>query len=236
MTPPNPTPLVKSASGREGRILGLRCSRNCRHPRSARLSASPQYFPIATSILGALDRSGSASQIKTSFISLLGWALNLFGSSVRLYCYRRLSNLFTFELSIRKNHELITTGIYSIVRHPSYTGAILSGIGAALCHLTPGSWLMECSGLVAPGEPWTQKIIPIWAVCLSIVFVALGTRMRKEDEMLKKNFGREWENWAAQIVNVCVLEKSSRVQRDYLSKITTFTGDLGLQCLRTWVN
>ncbi|KAJ7653526.1 hypothetical protein B0H17DRAFT_1267941, partial [Mycena rosella] len=121
------------------------------------------------------------------------WALNLVGGSIRLYCYRRLRTLFTFELSIRRDHHLITTGVYSVVRHPSYTGAFLAAIGIALCHLTPGTWVTECSEL-PPGA-----VVPIWVVGLSIACAGLDARMRKEDRMLRDRFRTEWDAWAARI-------------------------------------
>lgn len=163
------------------------------------VSGASPYFPAAASILGILDRTGSASHLTITPFFMLGCALNVVGASIRLYCYRQLSRLFTFQLSIRDNHRLITTGVYSIVRHPSYTGAILAGVGVALCHLAPGSWVVECSGLVKPGEPWFYKVVPIWVVGLSIACLGLGSRMRKEDRMLREKFGREWEAWAAQV-------------------------------------
>ncbi|KAJ7710497.1 hypothetical protein B0H17DRAFT_1155432 [Mycena rosella] len=121
------------------------------------------------------------------------WALNLVGGSIRLYCYRRLRTLFTFELSIRRDHHLITTGVYSVVRHPSYTGAFLAAIGIALCHLTPGTWVTECSEL-PPGA-----VVPIWVVGLSIACAGLDARMCKEDRMLRDRFRTEWDAWAARI-------------------------------------
>ncbi|KAJ6567976.1 hypothetical protein DFH09DRAFT_918322 [Mycena vulgaris] len=153
----------------------------------------------ATAILGTLDRTGGSARLKITPIFLLGWALNLLGSSLRMYCYRRLRTLFTFELSIRQNHHLITKGVYSIVRHPSYTGFFVAGVGTTLCQLAPGSWVVECSGLVTPGEPWAYKIIPIGVAGLSAAWIGLTTRMRKEDGMLREKFGTEWEAWAANV-------------------------------------
>jgi protein-S-isoprenylcysteine O-methyltransferase Ste14 len=103
-------------------------------------------------------------------------------------CYNLLGRLFTFELSIRKDHKLITTGPYSIVRHPSYTGAILSVAGIAICHTGEGSWVKECTS----NGQLLQVLAWIWV--LSGVLVIL-MRMRKEDDMLKKEFGKDWDAW-----------------------------------------
>ncbi|KAJ7471729.1 hypothetical protein B0H11DRAFT_1699993 [Mycena galericulata] len=154
---------------------------------------------LSMSILETLDISGGTGSLRMTRIFLLGCLLSLLGASIRLYCYHRLRTLFTFQLSIRQNHQLITTGLYSIVRHPSYTGAVLAGVGIGLCHLAPGSWLVECSGLVSPGEPWAYKIMPIWIVGLSIAVSALVSRIQKEDKMLHERFGKEWEAWVANV-------------------------------------
>jgi len=41
--------------------------------------------------------------------------------------------LFTYELSILKDHKLVTTGLYKLVRHPSYLGAF-GCFTVCLCH------------------------------------------------------------------------------------------------------
>jgi protein-S-isoprenylcysteine O-methyltransferase Ste14 len=83
------------------------------------------------------------------------------------------------------------------VRHPSYSGALLAALGVALCHLSPGTWLVECAGLF---EPQNRRILAaVWAVGSSVICAALTSRMRKEDAMLQKNFGREWDEWAARV-------------------------------------
>ena len=56
------------------------------------------------------------------------------GGLIRYKCYRALGTMFTFEMSIRKDHMLVTSGPYSIVRHPGYTGIFLVVIGIFLVH------------------------------------------------------------------------------------------------------
>ena len=47
------------------------------------------------------------------------------GGVIRLECCRRLGRMFTFEMSIRKDCVLVTSGPYGVVRHPGYTGILL---------------------------------------------------------------------------------------------------------------
>jgi protein-S-isoprenylcysteine O-methyltransferase Ste14 len=122
---------------------------------------------------------------------LVGWCLNISGALIRLWCYRLLGQLFTFELSIRKDHSLITSGIYSVVRHPAYTGALLGGWGLFTCVLCKGSWARECTGL----HDNIMALTCILAVLAVLSVTGMGQRMRKEDEMLQKEFGGQWEAW-----------------------------------------
>ncbi|PPQ93792.1 LOW QUALITY PROTEIN: hypothetical protein CVT25_013501 [Psilocybe cyanescens] len=99
--------------------------------------------------------------IRPTYTFFLGTCMAIAGSSIRLACFRALGRLFTFEMSIRKNHRLVIDGPYSVVRHPA--------------------------------SPFDG----VWDTALAEqhMVVALLLRMSKEDEQLKKNFGREWNEW-----------------------------------------
>ncbi|CAL1712099.1 unnamed protein product [Somion occarium] len=75
-----------------------------------------------------------------TFGSLLIFA----GTMLRLACYSKMGPQFTFDLSIRKEHKLVTDGPYSIVRHPSYLGTFLYSVGLLLAQFGSGSWWQEC--------------------------------------------------------------------------------------------
>ena len=104
-----------------------------------------------------------ASKIQITPIFLVGWFFAIFGGIIRLACYCTLGNLFTFELSIHKNHRLITSGPYAVVWHPSYAGLIMFILGYSLCHLSGGSWLRECSGLSLDGKVG-KVLVSMWAL------------------------------------------------------------------------
>ena len=61
------------------------------------------------------------------------------GGWIRLMTYRQLGRFFVFEASIQKDHELIVSGPYSVVRHPSYTGFFMVAGGWFLWNLSKGS-------------------------------------------------------------------------------------------------
>jgi len=65
-------------------------------------------------------------------ISYIGLSLILAGMILRFFSVWSLGRFFTVDVTIRENHKLKTSGIYRIIRHPSYTGSILSFIGFGL--------------------------------------------------------------------------------------------------------
>jgi len=128
---------------------------------------------------------------------LIAWILSMTGVLVRRSCYKALGRMFTFEISLRDNHRLVTSGPYSFVRHPSYTSGALALIGALLCETTPGSWAIECSGLF---PPLLEPLVFLCYIITGVVaFLVIAPRLEKEDMMLRKRFGLEWDDWAAKV-------------------------------------
>src|ERR1700730_7205812 len=61
-----------------------------------------------------------------------GVAIFVGGMVLRWYSIIYLGRFFTVNVAIAADHQLIDTGPYRFVRHPSYTGALLAFIGFAL--------------------------------------------------------------------------------------------------------
>ncbi len=125
-----------------------------------------------------------------------GIALAIAGGALRAWCYREPGKYFTFEMSVAKDHRLVTTGPYSIVRHPSYTGGFMAATSIFLLHASQGSWVRE-SGLLyyIPGKIGAG----ICALFIAIGPPALLVRMVAEDKALRKQFGDKWDAWAARV-------------------------------------
>ena len=126
----------------------------------------------------------------------IGLTLIVSGTWIRLMAFRHLGRFFRLETSIQKDHELIVSGPYSVVRHPSYTGGILISCGLFLWHLGEGSWIME-SGL------WTTMlgklfVVIYFSVIITIIFFTLS-RTPKEDKALRNQFGKKWDDWAKRV-------------------------------------
>jgi len=128
--------------------------------------------------------------------ALIGVVSLLFGSCLRISSINKLGNFFVYEFVVQKSHTLITTGPYSVVRHPSYTGLYGISAGWLMLVTSPHTFLRECI--------WEKY--PLLAA-LDVAFVGISAfgvtlwlsvfQSGPEDEMLKKKFGTIWEEWAA---------------------------------------
>ena len=61
-----------------------------------------------------------------------GLAMMGFGLVFRWWSIRVLAQYFTVDVNVRDDHELIRKGPYRWLRHPSYTGALMTFYGFAL--------------------------------------------------------------------------------------------------------
>jgi len=121
--------------------------------------------------------------------STIGMVFAISGGLLRFQCYRTLGRYFTFEVSIRKGHQLVTTGPYSIVRHPSYSAMLLMTIGMILWFTSGGAqWLRE-SGVLGT---FSGSTIAFGVVALaSGIAASLCRRVPLEDELLKYLFKQD---------------------------------------------
>jgi protein-S-isoprenylcysteine O-methyltransferase Ste14 len=147
---------------------------------------------IFRTLCGDLTASAKPFLSSTFLVSV---ACIVFGSGLRVVCYRSLGTHFTYNLSIRDNHKLITTGPYHVVRHPSYTGSIIIAIGVTLAELAPGSWWTEARVM----QTTLGKLVTMFWVCVLVLKVLLLARAPKEDEILRERFGKEWETYAKSV-------------------------------------
>ncbi|KAG0259645.1 hypothetical protein BG011_002496 [Mortierella polycephala] len=128
----------------------------------------------------------------------------------RKWCYLALDHFFTFELTIRSEHKLIGHGPYRFLRHPSYTASIVNGISFYALVWHEGlyevlasylgralSWALE-SNIVVPntilGIPGGLWVTALYTYFITSIFVF---RVPKEEEMLSRHFGKEWDLYAA---------------------------------------
>ncbi|KAI9068224.1 ICMT-domain-containing protein [Trametes sanguinea] len=164
---------------------------------AAAILAQHAHSPSTSALLSTLfSRPSAASQLRVHPTFLLGFSLLVFGAAVRKTCYTTLGRYFTFQLAILKEHKLVTWGPYAVVRHPSYTGMLASMAGVVLMQLSPGSWL-AVSGVL--DTPLGRTVIGAWTVWNVLLMVGFVRRVPKEDAVLRKEFGAQWEEWARKV-------------------------------------
>jgi protein-S-isoprenylcysteine O-methyltransferase Ste14 len=114
--------------------------------------------------------------IRTARVAVfyIGIGLMFAGMALRLYSMALLGRYFTFSVAVHTEQPVIEAGPYRYIRHPSYTGALitLAGLGLAL-----GNWaglivllacmaiayayrirIEECALVAALGEPYKKYI------------------------------------------------------------------------------
>ena len=97
------------------------------------------------------------------------------GISFRWWAIVTLGRMFTVDVSILDDHELVVRGPFRIVRHPSYTGALLAVLGLGIAFGSVGS-------IAAVFVPF---------------FCALLYRIHVEEAALKARFGASYDAYAA---------------------------------------
>lgn len=94
---------------------------------------------VAALALGSWLAWQGDGQLATRNVPLLwsGMAAMVAGLLLRWWSVHTLAHYFTVDITIQPGQELIRRGPYRRLRHPSYTGALLTvvGFGIALGHL-----------------------------------------------------------------------------------------------------
>ena len=121
---------------------------------------------LGTSGIGQIEGGSMAT-------SVTGLALIIVGLAIRWTAILTLRKHFTVNVNIGESHELINTGLYRIVRHPSYSGSLLSFLGLGL---TFSSWLSA-------------------AVIFLPILLAFVYRIRIEERALVGHFGEKYQQY-----------------------------------------
>jgi protein-S-isoprenylcysteine O-methyltransferase Ste14 len=100
-----------------------------------------------------------------------GLFLVIAGTVFRVWSIRTLGKYFTATVQKVNEHKVITTGVYSILRHPSYSGAFLAVLGSSVL------------------------LHAYFGIAFTLVVVSAGYyyRIKVEEETLLKVFGKEYE-------------------------------------------
>lgn len=105
----------------------------------------------------------------------IGVVLMWLGIGLRQWSVRTLGRFFTFQLTVRTDQRVVEAGPYRVVRHPSYSGLLLTSLGAGIAL---GNW----AALALLTIPYT---------------VALTRRIGIEETMLREGLGEDYERFAS---------------------------------------
>jgi protein-S-isoprenylcysteine O-methyltransferase Ste14 len=88
---------------------------------------------VAIGMWIALLFPGTAIRSGRITVFILGLVLMVAGMALRWYSIRVLGASFTCEVSTRPGQAVVESGPYRWVRHPSYTGGLLTLLGVLVC-------------------------------------------------------------------------------------------------------
>ncbi len=108
-----------------------------------------------------------------SLINVIGFLMIIAGISFRAWAVNSLGKYFTATVQIKKDHQLVTSGPYAIVRHPSYTGAFLAIIAGGVILGSITGFIISCIAMI----------------------IAYYVRIGIEEKELTSWFGNEYEDY-----------------------------------------
>jgi len=121
------------------------------------------YLPAYT------DRKGFWT-LDEDAIRWLGVALFAAGGALRLWPVFVLGRRFSGLVAIQPGHTLVTSGVYNIIRHPSYLGLFVNSLG----------WALAFRSVI--GVLLTALLIP-----------PLLARINAEERLLRTQFGDQYD-------------------------------------------
>ncbi|KZT70870.1 hypothetical protein DAEQUDRAFT_810447 [Daedalea quercina L-15889] len=140
--------------------------------------------------------TGAAAHIQLTPYVLAGFGLTMLGSAIRLVCFRTLDRFFTFEMTVKEDHQLCTRGPYSVVRHPAYAGYWVQTAGIALWNCCAGSWAREAGWL---GTPAGMAMAGVFLGLQAYAGLSMIMRCSQEDALMRMRFGGLWDEWANRV-------------------------------------
>ena len=136
------------------------------------------WVGMAVDFSSALFLPKAAIVWNPTLVFFAGIGLMLAGTAFRWYSVSILGKYFTFDVAIQSGQNLVETGPYRYIRHPSYSGALLALVGFGLAL---GNWaglgvflgcmagayayripVEEASLAGALGQPYRQYVTRTW--------------------------------------------------------------------------
>jgi len=142
----------------------------------------PSYFVLLAALLGAIVAAevlGRRGRLPwpggLAWPVVAGLALMTAGIGLRVWSIATLGRFFQYQIKVQPGHQVVTSGPYRFVRHPSYTGIamVLSGIA------------------LASGDVWSLLAVAV------LGGAGLAVRIHAEERQLTQALGAKYERFAA---------------------------------------
>jgi protein-S-isoprenylcysteine O-methyltransferase Ste14 len=140
-----------------------------------------RWVLAAFALIGLLDAYLPAWTDRNGFWTIDGDAVRwlgvvLFATSgvLRLWPVVVLDHRFSGLVAIQPEHTLVTSGVYGVIRHPSYLGLLVNSLGWGLAFRSGVGVLLT-----------------------ALVILPLLTRIRSEERLLRSQFGTEYDAYCA---------------------------------------
>lgn len=160
----------------EGLLAVWKRAKNAASPAD-RGSLKILWGTILVSVALGFCIAGRWPQFRSEFLvqlRLLWLGVFIGGLALRWYSIHFLGRFFTVNVAIAADHQVIQSGPYHYVRHPSYSGALLAFAG---CSLSIGNTLS----------------VPVIVVPITLAFI---WRIRIEETVLLKSLGESYADYA----------------------------------------
>lgn len=138
-----------------------------------------QTLPLVFSTLTLIALIISIFQIGTleydssnQTIRIIGLIFYLIFSWIQIWAFKTLGENYSQDIAIKKDHQLVTTGPFKVIRHPQYLSQILLDLGGAIATL---SFILASLAIIE---------IPF-----------LFMRASLEDKLMEKHFGESFKSF-----------------------------------------
>jgi protein-S-isoprenylcysteine O-methyltransferase len=107
---------------------------------------------------------------------IAGALIGISGVSFAIWARKTLGENWSAKITLKKEHELIQSGPYKIVRHPIYTGFELMVLGPAIV-------FGELKGFIA----------------LGIIFTSHLLKIMKEEKLMRQQFPGQYADYSKRV-------------------------------------
>jgi protein-S-isoprenylcysteine O-methyltransferase Ste14 len=108
------------------------------------------------------------------FAFWLGAVITIAGLLFAVWARAHLGTNWSRSVTIKQDHELITTGPYALVRHPIYTGILFGFVGMAIA-------IAQVRGFIV----------------IALIFLAFWLKFRREEQWMRSQFGETYSTYAS---------------------------------------